>query len=69
MACDAEDCGFQILNDSEIVTSVQEKSHPLDDEKDEDEDNNNERSKAPSNAYCSMETETLQQNIADYFPH
>ncbi|GFW82894.1 nephrin [Trichonephila clavipes] len=24
MACDAEDCGFQMLNDDEIVTSVQE---------------------------------------------
>ncbi|PRD18664.1 UNVERIFIED_CONTAM: hypothetical protein NCL1_59855 [Trichonephila clavipes] len=24
MSCDAEDCGFQMLNDDEIVTSVQE---------------------------------------------
>ncbi|GFV69997.1 hypothetical protein TNCV_5074621 [Trichonephila clavipes] len=24
MACDAEDCGFQMLNDDEFVTSVQE---------------------------------------------
>ncbi|GFU42804.1 uncharacterized protein TNCV_3139891 [Trichonephila clavipes] len=39
MACDAEDCGFQILNDGEIVTSVQELSDPVDDEMDEDEDN------------------------------
>ncbi|GFV67827.1 uncharacterized protein TNCV_925931 [Trichonephila clavipes] len=26
MACDAEDCGFQILNDDEIVTSVRRPS-------------------------------------------
>ncbi|GFX36866.1 hypothetical protein TNCV_4000261 [Trichonephila clavipes] len=37
MACDAEDCGFQMLNDDEIVTSVQEESDPVDDETDEDE--------------------------------
>ncbi|GFX16297.1 hypothetical protein TNCV_4705501 [Trichonephila clavipes] len=39
MACDAEDCGFQILNDDEIVTSVQEESDPVDDETDEDANN------------------------------
>ncbi|GFW37366.1 uncharacterized protein TNCV_859731 [Trichonephila clavipes] len=52
MACDAEDCGFQMLNDDEIVTSVQEESDPVDDEMVEDEDNsnNNENSKNPSNA-------------------
>ncbi|GFS83541.1 uncharacterized protein TNCV_66821 [Trichonephila clavipes] len=50
MACDAEDCGFQMLNDDEIVTSVQEESDPADDEKDEYEENNNESSKGPSNA-------------------
>ncbi|GFT24901.1 hypothetical protein TNCV_3021831 [Trichonephila clavipes] len=44
MACDAEDCGFQMLNDDEIVTSVQEESDPDDDEMDEDENNNNESS-------------------------
>ncbi|GFX99053.1 hypothetical protein TNCV_4810011 [Trichonephila clavipes] len=50
MACDAEDCGFQMLNDDEIVTSVQEEYDPVDDETDEDEDNNNnESSKGPSN--------------------
>ncbi|GFU40089.1 uncharacterized protein TNCV_4692891 [Trichonephila clavipes] len=38
MACDAEDCGFQMLNDDEIVTSVQEESDPVDDETDEDDD-------------------------------
>ncbi|GFW11597.1 uncharacterized protein TNCV_42321 [Trichonephila clavipes] len=48
MACDAEDCGFQMLNDEEIVTSGQE-SDPVDDETDENE-NNNESSKDPSNA-------------------
>ncbi|GFV66835.1 hypothetical protein TNCV_4303961 [Trichonephila clavipes] len=42
MACDAEHYGFQMLNDDEIVTSVQEESDPIDDEMDEDEDNNNE---------------------------
>ncbi|GFU95592.1 uncharacterized protein TNCV_3332591 [Trichonephila clavipes] len=40
-ACDAENFGFQMLNDDEIVTSVQEESGPIDDETDEDEDNNN----------------------------
>ncbi|PRD35601.1 UNVERIFIED_CONTAM: hypothetical protein NCL1_11077 [Trichonephila clavipes] len=46
MACDAEDCGFQMLNDDEIGTSAQEESEPVDDETDEDEDsNNNESSK------------------------
>ncbi|PRD32075.1 UNVERIFIED_CONTAM: hypothetical protein NCL1_21576 [Trichonephila clavipes] len=39
MACDTEDCGFQMLNDDKIVTSVQEKSNHVDDETDEDEDN------------------------------
>ncbi|GFY30846.1 uncharacterized protein TNCV_3120061 [Trichonephila clavipes] len=39
MACDAEDCGFQMLNDDEIVTSVQEESDPVDYRTDEDEDN------------------------------
>ncbi|PRD34021.1 UNVERIFIED_CONTAM: hypothetical protein NCL1_15866 [Trichonephila clavipes] len=41
IACDAEDCKFQMLNDDEIVTSVQEESDPVDDETDEDEDNHN----------------------------
>ncbi|GFX34612.1 hypothetical protein TNCV_3658501 [Trichonephila clavipes] len=51
MACDAEDCVFQMLNDDEIVSSGQEESDPVDDETDEDEgNNNNENSKGPSNA-------------------
>ncbi|PRD29529.1 UNVERIFIED_CONTAM: hypothetical protein NCL1_29125 [Trichonephila clavipes] len=50
MECNAEDCGFQMLNEDEIVTSVQEESDPVDDEMDEDEDNNNESSKGLSNA-------------------
>ncbi|GFX88140.1 hypothetical protein TNCV_159551 [Trichonephila clavipes] len=50
MACDAEDYGFQILHDDEIVTAVQRESDPVDDETVEDEDNNNESSKGPSNA-------------------
>ncbi|GFX46993.1 hypothetical protein TNCV_316161 [Trichonephila clavipes] len=41
--------GFQMLNDDEIVTSVQAESDPVDDETDEDEDNNNKSSKGPSN--------------------
>ncbi|GFW83931.1 hypothetical protein TNCV_857141 [Trichonephila clavipes] len=39
-----------MLNDDEIVTSVQAESDPIDDETDEDEDNNNQSSKGPSNA-------------------
>ncbi|GFV02342.1 hypothetical protein TNCV_855641 [Trichonephila clavipes] len=49
MAYDGEDCGFQMLNDDEIVTSAQEESDPVDDEMEENEDNN-ESSKGPSNA-------------------
>ncbi|GFX63360.1 uncharacterized protein TNCV_3619631 [Trichonephila clavipes] len=37
-----------MLNDGEIVTSMQEESDPVEDETDEDEDNN-ESSKGPSN--------------------
>ncbi|GFW96721.1 hypothetical protein TNCV_2847771 [Trichonephila clavipes] len=55
MACDAEDRGFQMLNDHEIVTSMHEKSNPVDEETDEDEDNNNnESSKGPSNDYVTL---------------
>ncbi|GFW31254.1 hypothetical protein TNCV_2578351 [Trichonephila clavipes] len=57
MSSDAEDCGFQMLNDDEIVTSVQ--SDYVDDEADEDEDNNNDKSsKCPSNvdAFSALET-------------
>ncbi|GFX29490.1 transposable element Tcb2 transposase [Trichonephila clavipes] len=52
MACDAEDCGFQMLNDDEIVTFVQEEYDTVDAEMDTDENNNNnnESSKGPSNA-------------------
>ncbi|GFV38598.1 uncharacterized protein TNCV_132371 [Trichonephila clavipes] len=58
MACDAKHCGFQMLNDDEIVTSVEEESDPVDDETDEDEDNNNESSKGPSknDAFSTLET-------------
>ncbi|GFY17068.1 uncharacterized protein TNCV_1088441 [Trichonephila clavipes] len=48
-----------MLNDDEIVTSVQEEFDPVDDETDEDEDNNNnESSKGPSNAdaFSALET-------------
>ncbi|GFU29312.1 uncharacterized protein TNCV_3334981 [Trichonephila clavipes] len=37
-----------MLNDDEIVTSVQAESDPVDDETNEDEGNNNESSKGPS---------------------
>ncbi|GFX46892.1 hypothetical protein TNCV_4040371 [Trichonephila clavipes] len=51
MAYDAKDCGFQMLNDDEIVTSMQEESDLIVDETDEDEeDNNNESSKGPLNS-------------------
>ncbi|GFW15671.1 hypothetical protein TNCV_3581691 [Trichonephila clavipes] len=41
---------ISLLNDDEIVTSVQEEFNPVDDETDEDEDNNkNGSSKDPSN--------------------
>ncbi|GFW60410.1 uncharacterized protein TNCV_942771 [Trichonephila clavipes] len=60
MACDVGDCGFQMLNNDEIATSVQEECDPVDDETDEDEDNNrnNESSKSPSNAdaFSALET-------------
>ncbi|GFV39407.1 uncharacterized protein TNCV_1231081 [Trichonephila clavipes] len=50
MAWDAEDCGFQMLNDHKILTSIQEESDPANNETDEDEDNNNNgSSKGPSN--------------------
>ncbi|GFV99355.1 uncharacterized protein TNCV_1513271 [Trichonephila clavipes] len=61
MACDADDCGFQMVNDDEIVTSVQEESDPVDDETDEDEDNNKESSKVPSNADAFFALETVME--------
>ncbi|GFY14501.1 hypothetical protein TNCV_1315551 [Trichonephila clavipes] len=57
MASDAEDCGFQVLNEDEIETSVQEESDPVDDETDEDEANN-ESGKGPSNAVAIAALET-----------
>ncbi|GFW38695.1 uncharacterized protein TNCV_3880621 [Trichonephila clavipes] len=51
--------GFQMLNDDEIVTSVQEESDPVDDETDEDKDNNSRQSnKGLSNAdaFSALET-------------
>ncbi|PRD22584.1 UNVERIFIED_CONTAM: hypothetical protein NCL1_48750 [Trichonephila clavipes] len=53
--------GFQMLNDDEIVMSVQEESDPVDNETDVGEDNNNnEISKGPSNAdtFSALETAT-----------
>ncbi|GFV59293.1 uncharacterized protein TNCV_2340341 [Trichonephila clavipes] len=47
-----------MLNDDEIVTSVQEESDPVDDKTDKDENNKNESSKGPSNAdaFSALET-------------
>ncbi|GFU60613.1 uncharacterized protein TNCV_1730211 [Trichonephila clavipes] len=53
--------GFQMLNDDEIVTSVQAESNPVDDETDEDEDNNFESSKGPSNAVSFSALETAME--------
>ncbi|GFW31261.1 uncharacterized protein TNCV_2578421 [Trichonephila clavipes] len=62
MACDAEDSGFHMLNDHEIVTSVQEKSDPVDDETDEDEGNNyDESNKGPSNDNALFVLETAME--------
>ncbi|PRD34375.1 UNVERIFIED_CONTAM: hypothetical protein NCL1_14860 [Trichonephila clavipes] len=58
MACNAEDCEFQMINDEEIMTSMQEESDPVDDKTDEDEDNNyNGSCKGPSNgdAFSALE--------------
>ncbi|GFT58822.1 uncharacterized protein TNCV_184811 [Trichonephila clavipes] len=60
MACDAEDCGFKMLNDDEIVTSAHEESDPVDDEMDEDVDNNI-SSKAPSNVHTFSALETAME--------
>ncbi|GFV45353.1 uncharacterized protein TNCV_4490891 [Trichonephila clavipes] len=56
--CDAKDCGFQILNDDEIVTYFQKESDPVDDETDEDEDNNNNENSNASiaDAFSALET-------------
>ncbi|GFT67136.1 uncharacterized protein TNCV_782911 [Trichonephila clavipes] len=63
MAYDAEDCGFQMLNNSETVTSSYEVSDPVDDETDEDEDNsNNKSSKGPSNAGAFSALETVMES-------
>ncbi|GFT34455.1 uncharacterized protein TNCV_4124471 [Trichonephila clavipes] len=58
MAYNADDCGFQILNNDEIVTSVLEKSNSVNDETVEDEDYNNGSSKGPlnSDAFSALET-------------
>ncbi|GFT42334.1 uncharacterized protein TNCV_1786331 [Trichonephila clavipes] len=48
-----------MLNDYEIVTSVQAESGPVDDERGVNEENNNESSKGPSNAgaFSALETD------------
>ncbi|GFV64595.1 hypothetical protein TNCV_4965761 [Trichonephila clavipes] len=64
MAYIAEDCGFQMLNDDEIVTSLQEESNPVDDETDEDENKTkNESSKGPSNADAFSALETAMEIV------
>ncbi|GFU59922.1 uncharacterized protein TNCV_4726741 [Trichonephila clavipes] len=63
MACNAEDSGFQMLNNDEIVSFVQEESDPVDDETDEDEDNNNYgSSKDPSHADAFSALEWYEQS-------
>ncbi|GFW60804.1 uncharacterized protein TNCV_2672251 [Trichonephila clavipes] len=69
MACDAEDCGFQMLNDDDILTSVQKESDPVDYEMDEDEDNNNESSKDPSNADAFSALETAVEGVRFHVLH
>ncbi|GFW53519.1 hypothetical protein TNCV_4814251 [Trichonephila clavipes] len=54
--------GFQMLNDNEIVTSVQEESDPVDDEADEDEDNKY------SDAFSVLETAVKRDQGADSNP-
>ncbi|GFV43446.1 uncharacterized protein TNCV_5111 [Trichonephila clavipes] len=57
--CDAEDYGFQTLNNDEIVTSAQVEYDTVDDETDEDEGQNNTVSiKGPLNAdaFSALET-------------
>ncbi|GFU81507.1 hypothetical protein TNCV_4926381 [Trichonephila clavipes] len=51
MASDAEDSVFQMLNDDDSVTSVQEEYDPVDDETDEEEEKTNKNNKDASNAY------------------
>ncbi|GFV53111.1 uncharacterized protein TNCV_881001 [Trichonephila clavipes] len=66
MACDEEDYGFQIINDDDIVTSVQEESDPVNDETDEDGDNNNnESSKGPSNANAFSVLKTAMESFLE----
>ncbi|GFY10877.1 hypothetical protein TNCV_1123991 [Trichonephila clavipes] len=61
MAWDAENCGFQMLNDDGIVTSVQEDSDPVDDETGKDEDNNNDSSKGSSSSALETAMEWYEQ--------
>ncbi|GFS47110.1 uncharacterized protein TNCV_2052971 [Trichonephila clavipes] len=61
MACNAEDCGYQKLNDDVIVTSVQKESDPVNEATDENEDNNNESRKGPSNADAFSALETVME--------
>ncbi|GFV13016.1 hypothetical protein TNCV_3175511 [Trichonephila clavipes] len=65
MACD---CGFQMLNDDEIVTSVQKSDH-VDSETDEDEDNNNESSEGPSNADAFSALDTAMECVRFHILH
>ncbi|GFU10309.1 hypothetical protein TNCV_150731 [Trichonephila clavipes] len=53
-----------MLNDDEIVTSVQAESDPVDDETEEDKDNNYERSKGPLKAGTISALETAMERIS-----
>ncbi|GFT14476.1 uncharacterized protein TNCV_4004421 [Trichonephila clavipes] len=50
-----------MLNDDEVVTSVQEESNLVDDGTDDDADNNSESSKGPSNANAFSALETVME--------
>ncbi|GFU91988.1 uncharacterized protein TNCV_192371 [Trichonephila clavipes] len=62
MASSAKDRGFQMLNDDEIVTSLQEESNAVGDETEEDEDDNiKESSQGHSNADALSALETTME--------
>ncbi|GFV29029.1 hypothetical protein TNCV_1378801 [Trichonephila clavipes] len=65
MTCDVKDCGFQMLNDDKIVTSVQKESDPVDDKTDENDSNNNESSKSSPNAAAFSALETAMEYKPD----
>ncbi|GFW82259.1 hypothetical protein TNCV_3817401 [Trichonephila clavipes] len=61
MVCDAEGCGFQMLNDDEIKTSVQEKSDSVDSLYEGESNSNDESNKGSSNADAFSVLETAME--------